>query len=412
MRDGTVESSRFRRGLRLVGWNALLLVLGAALIAMAGEAWLRLTVPFMTSTNPWKFVPNVGLLRPPNTEIRHTNLRDYWNVSRTNSLGFLDREPPNPERAAATCHISMIGDSFVEAKQVPIRDKFHVRLEELAAEELPHLDITTSAFGIGDTGQVQQLPFYDEYARLLHPKLLVLVFVNNDFVNNAPVLRALTLGSRVRLSVEPTVRRRSDGKLELSPPQVPLPSSSRDRPSWAARAMEEAVNRSWLVLWLRDKKNALFPPTPESSLIREVEALRRQPDHAALLEGLPPTISAIFQGFFRRDLLPFVEDALQYTRFALEQFKGRADRDGARLVILASHKVIRENKPFMFERMNQIAATLDIPVIDQADYILRQGARRSHASFLHDAHWNPVGHRWAAEALLEYIEEHPAICDG
>ena len=32
-----------------------------------------------------------------------------------------------------------------------------------------------------------------------------------------------------------------------------------------------------------------------------------------------------------------IEDALQYTRFALEQFKQRADQDGAKLVILASH---------------------------------------------------------------------------
>ena len=32
-----------------------------------------------------------------------------------------------------------------------------------------------------------------------------------------------------------------------------------------------------------------------------------------------------------------IEDALQYTRFALEQFKECADRDDAKLVILASH---------------------------------------------------------------------------
>ena len=66
---------------------------------------------------------------------------------------FSDRiEFRNPgalhERAAASCHIAMIGDSYVEARQVPIADKFHVRLEELAARELRHLDITTSAFGI------------------------------------------------------------------------------------------------------------------------------------------------------------------------------------------------------------------------------------------------------------------------
>ena len=406
----TFESSRFRRRLRLAGWNALLLVLGAALIAMAGEAYLRLTMPFTTSSDPWEFVPNVGPLRPPNTEFRSTNRLDFWNVSRTNSLGFLDREPPSPERAAATCHISMIGDSFVEAAQVPVRDKFHVRLEELAADELPHLNITTSAFGIGGTGQVQQLPFYDEYARLLHPKLLVLVFVHNDFTNNAPVLRALTLRGGVRPSWDPAVRRRPDGKLELSLPQAPLPSSSRTRPSWAARAMEAAVERSWLVLWLHEKKKALFAPGLEPEFIREVEALRRQPGYAALLEGWRPTTRGdMFQIFTRRDLPPFFEDALQYTRFALEQFRQRAHRDGAKLVILASHKV---HGTLMFERLSEMAASFDIPVIDQGDYILHQGAELEDARLRHDGHWNPAGHRWAAEALLEYIKERPAICDG
>ena len=245
----------------LLGWNALLLLVGLVLVAMAGEAYLRLTMPFVKSRGFFEFVPNVGLLRPPNTEIRATNRLDFWNVSHTNSLGFLDREPPSPERAAATCHISMIGDSFVEAKEVPIRDKFHVRLEELAAEELPHLDITTSAFGIGGTGQVQQLPFYDEYARLLHPKLLVLVFVPNDFANNTPVLRALQKrrDGRGRI-LEPMVGRRSDGKLELawSRPRDRFPRfwdqfpwSPRSQASWADRAMKKAATLPFLPLRLQ-----------------------------------------------------------------------------------------------------------------------------------------------------------------
>ena len=404
----------------LLGWNALLLLVGVVLIAIAVEAWFRLTVPFVALTVPWEFVPNVGLLRPPNTEIRYTNHIDFWNVSRTNSLGFLDREPPTPERAAATCHVSMIGDSFVEANQVPIHDKFQVRLEELAAEELPHLDITTSAFGIGDTGQVQQLPFYDQYARLLHPRLLVLVFVENDFQDNSPVLRGLRSrkGTRRRNLLEPTVRRRSDGELELawSRPWAPLPSSPR--PSGAARnmesAMEKVAGRSRFVSWLLAKKGALAPSEHDlrQVFLRDVEALRRQPGYAALLEGWRPIGRRhMLLGFTRRDLHPLFEDALQYTRFALEQFRQRADRDGARLVILATYTLPIHGTP-LFERLSQVAATLGIPVIDQADYILRQGARLTDARWRHDSHWNPVGHRWAAESLLEYIRERPAICDG
>ena len=399
---------RFRRALRLIGWNALLLVAAVALAALAGEAWFRLTVPFMSSTLPLEFVPNVGYLWPPNTEIRHTNGLDFWNVSRTNSLGFLDREPPNPERAKETCHISMIGDSFVQALQVPIEDKFHVRLEELAASRLPLLDVTTSAFGMGGTSQVQQLPFYDEYARRLHPKLLVLVFVDNDFPGNTPVIGGLRRSGREKL----TARRRSDGTLELEwfLPRDRLPPSPRTPVSWAARAREAAMARSWFALWLRAKKTALFPPDRGHRYIMDMEALRRQPGYAALLEGWQfATQHDLRRVFARRDLPPFFEDALQYTRFALEQFKERADRDGAKLVILATH-TLKTRGTRMFERTSQMAATLGIPVIDQADYILRQGARLTDAQWPNDGHWSPAGHQWAAEALLEYIEQHPEVC--
>ena len=96
---------KLRRALRLAGWNVLLLIAGLALIGLAGEAWRRATVPFASNHRPLVFVPGVGLLRPPTTEIRWTNQFDFWTVSRTNRLGFLDREPPSPERAAESCHV-------------------------------------------------------------------------------------------------------------------------------------------------------------------------------------------------------------------------------------------------------------------------------------------------------------------
>ncbi len=411
-------SGRFRGALRRIGWNALLMVAGVALVALAGEAWFRLTVPFMKSSRPLEHVPNVGSLRPPNTEIRHTNGLDYWNASRTNSLGFLDREPPNPERAAATCHVSIIGDSFVEAMEVPIDRKLQVRLEELAASRLPHLDVTTSAFGLRHSGQVQQLPFYDEYARRLRPKLLVLVFVDNDFLDNTPVLRELNSGrwgrGRGEHRLEPIVRKRSDGELELgwSSPQDQLPPSSWPPPPWTARAMRKMTDHSWLAIWLYVKKGVLFPADRGQWFTMTVEALRRQPGYAALLEGWQPTTrGAVRRMFTRKDIPPFFEDALQYTRFALEQFQQRADRDGATLVILATHG-LKLHGTHAFERMSKMAATLGIPVIDHADYILRQGAELADARWPHDAHWSPAGHQWAAEALFEYIEQRPEVCDG
>ena len=153
----------------MAGWNTLLLIAGLAVVVLTGEAWLRSTLPFMEQYLPRVFVPGVGILWSSDLVVYSTNKLDFWTVTRTNSLGFLDREPPSLERAAKGCHITIIGNSFVEARQVPIPEKFHVRLEEIAVQELPHLDVTTSAFGMSATGQVDQLAFYDEYARHLPP---------------------------------------------------------------------------------------------------------------------------------------------------------------------------------------------------------------------------------------------------
>lgn len=192
------------RALSLVGWNVLLVILGLILIGVVGEVWLRSTMPFLISRYPKRFDPDVGLLGKPNTEVRWTNALDFWTVTQTNSLGFLDREPISPERAAASCHIVMIGDSFVEAKAVSLVDKFHIRLETLASHHLPHQNITSSAFGFGGSGPINQLAYYDKFASHLHAKLLVLE--PGDFQDNSPIL------STVRRNHPPELRASPHGR--------------------------------------------------------------------------------------------------------------------------------------------------------------------------------------------------------
>lgn len=53
----------------------------------------------------------------------------------------------------------------------------------------------------------------------------------------------------------------------------------------------------------------------------------------------------------------------------------------------------------------------EIPIIDQYDHTFRRGGKIADAHWPHDGHWNPIGHQWAAEALLEYLQRHPEICD-
>ena len=434
MRWQSPTPPKFRRALRLAGWNALLLIAGLALIWLAGEAWLRWTTPFSRYESQ-VFVPDVGVMLRPDSEVRWTDGLDFWTASRTNRLGFLDREPPSPERAAQGCHIAMIGDSFVEAREVSIPEKFHVRLEEMAARELPALDVTTSAFGRRDTGQINQLAFYDAYARPLRPKLVVLVFIRNDFVDNYPLWKSLWWGMDPDRLPYVSAARAEDGSLRLRPP-VP-PDDRRfvfgsPRPQWET-FVERAHRASWFLQWLDELQRTV---RSDSDLERDVrtrakrarwmELLSRRPAYAPLLDEWLSTprddlhLRVAKGGFPRSRLLhelfvegndsPFYTEAHALTAFALDEFRKRAARDGAALAILASHDVSRFLGGSMLARLNEMAAERGIPVIDQGDFILRQGAELRDAYLKHDYHWNPAGHRWAAEALLEHLKRNQDVC--
>ena len=117
--------------------------------------------------------------------------------------------------------------------------------------------------------------------------------------------------------------------------------------------------------------------------------LRQRPQYAPLLEdaaGLSwDSDQDLAEQFARGRLSPIYAEALEYTAFALAQFRERADRDGAELVILTNH-VIKERGAGLFDWLRETAAAQGIPVIDQADYIRRQGGEPAEAHWRHNYH--------------------------
>ena len=386
--------------------------------------YLRLANPFISTSIPVKFVNGVGLIREPNVEVRYANWDDdNFVVSHTNSHGFLDRDPISLERAAATCHIAFIGDSFVEAREVSIADKFHVRLEDMAARELPHLDITTQAYGIRGTGQINQIPFYDEYARHQNPKLVALVFFINDFLDNSPALQSLAFGLDPDRMPYMSVQRDARGDIKLRPPDSEFRQFRLPRPQkrWYERAWERLIEVSYLAKWLDTKgirvdgsvdrlSREIDAPTDSNPLLAAwANIIAERPCCTLLLSGWQP--GDLTAPLLMERLPPVFEEALEYTAFGIDQFKRRADRDGSELVILsASDKMGTRGDP-QFDRLSAIAESRGIPVISQYDYIVNYGYDYKDAGWSFNSHWNMTGHQWAAEAVLEWLKENQEVCD-
>ena len=392
-----MSGGRGRRALRVVGWNAALLAAGLVLIAAAGESYLRATRPFAVRSTPRHLVPGVGYLYRPGSEIRHTNHADFWTVSRANSLGFPDREPIDAARAATGCHVTAIGDSFVAALEVPLADKFHVRLEAMARHELPRRGVTTSAFGHSGYAPVNELPFWDHYARHLRPKLLVLVLTLNDLWGNSPLLHGLESGWDPERLPFVSVRRAADGTPKLAPPH-PDPAYRRD----GRHHLAVALRSSYLVMWMRHHLARRWPHLPAA-----VSDVLRDPRHRAIANA-PPLWR--WPAAVRAPKLPPVfEEALPLFGFAIDQFVERTRRDKAEFVILATHK-LGGRDDLAFGRLRALADARGIPVINQHDFIVSLGGRVTDAEWPHDGHWSPAGHQWAAEALLEHLRRNPEIC--
>ena len=361
----------FVRLARLAGWNAALILGGLALLALAGEAWLRLTAQSGNDGWPRAFVPGVGVLFEPHAEVLFTNDLDFWTTQRANSLGFLDREPPDPERAAASCHVAVIGDSFVEAIEVPIADKLHVRLEALAAATLPELDVTASAWGRRGTGQANQLPYYDEYARPLRPNLLALVFVHNDFADNSPVLAAIQRGWDPNRTPYAFPVRGEDGSLRLRPPDpgyaehaLPWFRAQRDY-LWFEDA-SAAASRSLFLRWLGAKRRALAGDDGQGSLAERAGLLAARPGYERILDGWDPPSEPVSGPLLANYLLaenprPLFAEELEFTAWALAEFRSRADRDGAAIVVLSVHD--NHRRPRTDAVLSGMTEPLGIPVI-------------------------------------------------
>lgn len=400
------------------------------LIFVVGELYFRNTAPFLSKTWPVVWDPRVGFRFAPGAEVRHTNQVDFWTTERSNSLGFLDREPlllPDLN----SCRVAFVGDSFVEAAQVNIADKAQVRLEKLAAASHPNWNLKASAFGFSGTGQLNQLPFYDQFVRTQQPHLVVLVVVSNDFANNSVLLESVRNGWHPDHSPRQFAARSKSGQISLLPMaadweryRLPPPPSTVCS---ACTAHVWLKSHSYFYAWVSSNLRFLVPMalaplepgTGKSLLDHHRRWLMENVPYAA--EQLADWDSQIDMDsmFYEHNLPPVFENAIELTGYAFDEFNKRTQRDGSTLVLLAASEMsLREKSDEpqwgrrFYNRLSGLAYSRSIPLLDQYAWVRAQGRDPRGLGFRLDAHWNEEGHDVAARMVMEYLEQNPEICSG
>jgi hypothetical protein len=333
--------------------------------------------------------------------------------------------------------VLFLGDSFVEAAQVPIPDKSHVVFERLHRERFPAQPIETMALGYSGTGQVNQLQFYDAFGRDFGADVVVLVIVQNDFANNSPVLEAVRNGWHPEHAPRLFFRRdAANGHFLPVPPdpdyaavQLPAPPARPEHwPQRLHRSLEaSSVFYGWVfaqvALQYPWAVTSLAPPPVGAAYAFRVGEIVRLPGYADVFAGWRYPDDLDFDRIFFADALPPVfAEAEALTAHALDELEARARRDGFTLVALASHGLSLHFADGATEhgrrlvdagyrkRFQALLAARGIPLIDHLAWILGHGGTADDAHFRHDAHWSRQAHVWAAEALLDHFARNPGLC--
>lgn len=353
------------------------LAISVAALCLAGagaEFFFRESQRFPVTEIQWprRFVPNVGHTMEPNADTKWTNGTDYWVVDKTNSLGFPDREPalPKPE---GTFRVMMVGDSFVEAAQVPLAQKTQTLLAADLKRKFPDLATDVVALGFAGTGQSNQLAYYERNRAAFRPDLVILLFVGNDFANNSALLESLRNG--------------------FHPDHVPRLYFN------AGESCERIkIDNEWQSHLL-----AASSPQARAQLLSDASPVWKR-----ALAGLDlPREDELDLLFYRDKMPPAFVDALASTRCAFAEWKRIAEEDHFKLLVAAVEGV-RANGEGQLVKLRAILEPLGIPLLDLYPAFLAKGELAA-AHWKSDSHWAPTGHRWAAEAISDYLSQNKMI---
>ena len=357
-----------------------------------GELGLRVLSLFPTSfrSSPFRqYDPVLGLSLIPNKHVIHARGCFQGEVS-TNRWGMRDRNR-SLEKGPHEFRIALVGDSVVEGVQVKSDEVMNIRMEKLLAEKgYPNTEVLN--FSVEGIGTDQELVMYQERVRRFHPDVVVLVFVENDVMNNSSTLQPKAYG--IHTWYAPYYDLGANGDLVFRPVEPRLLDG------W----MSFLESHFLLTYYLERIWFQVYIPL-------------------YTWHGV-----SLMWGAFGDPPEPEWQQAWLITAKAMTLFKDTVLNDGAKfLVVVAANFyqidpdwrqrfIQREGKiplPFSVnkfeERLREVAERNHIPMEFLAPYFVAY--RDAHHlqwpyfSLSCDPHYSALGHEVAAEAMVQKLEE-------
>lgn len=368
-----------------------LLLTGTILAFIIGEIILRERgVLSLGQFNTYDKKTGLTILPPNSVVYQKDNCID--NVVRANSQGFHDNEfsldkPDNVFR------IAILGDSFIEARQVPIEKSMQYLLEQKLNELPRDKKIEIYSFGKGGTGTFMHYLYLNQYVLKYKPDLVIMAFLPaNDFRDDYEVSSEIFDG-------------KGQIKTKLSTGQ-------------------KLITKSVLLMWLQYKWQVI-----KTNHIGD--AFRR----VFLAKNSTAKVPFDFQVFLK-DYPESWQKIWDLEEKLITGFKNKVEENKGKFMLVSINDIWRTN-PELLEKNTQLNNVIkqfdldfnkpenklaEIAKADNFPYlnlmpIFRERVKEENKMiFVHcadgnyDGHWNEIGNAWAAEFLFNFLtKDHPEL---
>ena len=383
----------------LVNFGVLLL----SLLVLMGALEILLAIIQINQKSIRRFVPGKGSTYIPGAYYRHT--KEGFSEGYFNSHGFRDYERTYA-KLDGTFRIMVLGDSYVEALQVPLESSFPALLEKQLNNGFSSVKFEVISMGQSGFGTADAYMRYLDFGRKYSPDLVILAFLTgNDIRNNSKMLNRKDLAFYFVFD--------NNGDLVL------------DRSMW--EKYENSMTFPKQFFQYIKQNSYLF------SLVSErIFLLSRQIRNnyfegqlsGDMLEGEKQLGQFSDLNIYLPDLRERWREAFDISKGLILKFKEQVEKDGAKFVLVT----LSNGEQINPDRQQELNEMFPFPLdYEQPDRILEEFTRQNGVDLLQlmpvfqeyyhstgknlhgfrspgRGHWNQNGHHLAAVEIYKFLK--------